>query len=67
MYPTEELRELKELSHQDLIDYIKQANYVITRLDDKLEDIAPEWYSGAQAISESSDFMRNCENLGLDK
>jgi len=38
---------------------LKNAVYLVNRLDEKLEDFAPEWYACADDIADSSDFSRN--------
>lgn len=67
MYPIEELRSLESLSRDDLIDYIKRAYRLVYDCDTYLEELSPEWYSCAQIVADNSDYLRNCENLGLDK
>ncbi len=54
-----ETTEIHDLSKDDLLDLLEDAIYIIARLDEKLEDFEPAWYSSSADISESNDYLRN--------
>jgi len=54
-----EASSIQDFSKEDLIELLKNAVYLVNRLDEKLEDFAPEWYACADDIADSSDFSRN--------